>query len=139
MTQEPVQLKAHIREQSEGLRSNIEEIESRVKEALDWRTVYGKNTALALGGGVAVGLILSFVIPKKRSSATAPYEPIQSRAEAVSGTLGVSHAQARVRQVFDNTLSAVVGLAAEKFQDFMSDAFPGFLQHYSQAERTRSE
>jgi hypothetical protein len=35
-------------------------------------------------------------------------------------------------------MAAVLGLAADKFQDFMSQALPGFREHYANAQRRRS-
>jgi hypothetical protein len=72
MSHEPAEIKAHIKAQGESLRDNIEEIENRVKEALDWRVVYKKNTALALGGAAAGGLLLSLLL--RRRSSSDPYE-----------------------------------------------------------------
>jgi hypothetical protein len=45
----------------------------------------------------------------------------------------------RFRQVADNTMSAIFGVAADKFQDFMTKALPGFREHYTDAQRRRFE
>ena len=60
-------LKAHIEAEGESLKDNFEEIQDRVKDALNWRVWYRNNTALALGGVAAGGLLLSFLIPKSSS------------------------------------------------------------------------
>ena len=45
--------------------------------------------------------------------------------------------QSRLHQLADNTMSAVLGVATDKFQDFMSKALPGFAEHYANAQRKR--
>lgn len=49
MPQEPAEIRARIKAEGEQLKENFEEIQNRVKEALDWKIWYRNNTALALG------------------------------------------------------------------------------------------
>jgi hypothetical protein len=141
--QEPADIKAHIKAQGESLKENFEEIQSRVKEALDWKIWYRNNTALALGGAAAGGFLLSVLLRRGGSSES---ELIDSDVMDIDeeGSLGPasrmrseSKSASRLRQVADNTMSAVLGLAADKFQDFMSKAVPGFREHYANAQRKR--
>jgi len=133
-------LKAHIEAEEESLKDNFEEIQDRVKDALNWRIWYRNNTALALGGIAAGGLLLSLLIPKSSSieskfvetseiddSETGPSRREYMRSEIPS----------RMRQVLDNTANAVLGVATDKLRDFMSSAIPGFREHYSSAQRKR--
>jgi len=133
-------LKAHIEAEEESLKDNFEEIQDRVKDALNWRIWYRNNTALALGGIAAGGLLLSLLIPKSSSieskfvetseiddSETGPSRREYMRSEIPS----------RMRQVLDNTANAVLGVATDKLRDFMSNAIPGFREHYSSAQRKR--
>ena len=133
-------LKAHIEAEEESLKDNFEEIQDRVKDALNWRVWYRNNTALALGGIAAGGLVLSLLIPKSSSieskfvetseiddSETGPSRREYMRSEIPS----------RMRQVLDNTANAVLGVATDKLRDFMSNAIPGFREHYSSAQRKR--
>lgn len=133
-------LKAHIEAEGESLKDNFEEIQDRVKDALNWRVWYRNNTALALGGVAAGGLLLSFLIPKSSSveskfvdmGETDDVEAGPSRREYMR-----SEVPSRLRQVLDNTANAVVGVATDKLRDFMSNAIPGFREHYSSAQRKR--
>jgi hypothetical protein len=143
MAQEPAEIRARIKAEGESLKENFEEIGSRVKDALDWRIWYRNNTALALGGAVAGGLALSLLIGSGSSNqprfiydemdldeegSLAPgARPIQGEPKSVS----------RLHQLADNTMSAVLGVATDKFQDFMSKALPGFAEHYANAQRKR--
>src|SRR5262245_37846964 len=133
MAHEQERLKARIEAEQESLKDNFEEIENKVKDALDWRTWYRKNTALALGGAVAGGLLLSLLLPKGSS--------IESKFAEVDGEPepeirhSRSDSTSRLGKVLDNTVSAVLGVATDKLQDFMSQAIPGFSKHYSDAQR----
>jgi hypothetical protein len=134
MVQEQGRLKARIEEEQENLKNNFEEIESRVKDALDWRIWYKNNTALALGGAVAGGLLLAILLPKSSSIESEfidadedPMEPVRVRSDSTS----------RFGKVLDNTVAAVLGVATDKLQDFMSQAIPGFSKHYTDAQRGR--
>jgi len=133
-------LKAHIEAEEESLKDNFEEIQDRVKDALNWRVWYRNNTALALGGIAAGGLVLSLLIPKSSSieskfvnaGESDDAEAGPSRRESLR-----SEIPSRMRQVLDNTANAVLGVATDKLRDFMSSAIPGFREHYSSAQRKR--
>ena len=133
-------LKAHIEAEEESLKDNFEEIQDRVKDALNWRVWYRNNTALALGGIAAGGLLLSFLIPKS-SSIESKFVDMGEIDDAEAGPSRReymrSEVPSRLRQVLDNTANAVVGVATDKLRDFMSNAIPGFREHYSSAQRKR--
>ena len=54
-------LEQHLQDERRALRSNLEELEDRVRSAVDWRRQFRSNTTaflgLALGGGLLIGLI----------------------------------------------------------------------------------
>ena len=143
--QEPAEIKAHIKAQGESLKENFEEIQNRVKDALDWKIWYRNNTALALGGAVAGGFLLSVLLRRGGPSTESEFIDSDDMEMDEEGSLGraargmqpESRSASRLRQVADNTMSAVLGLAADKFQDFMSTAVPGFREHYANAQRKR--
>jgi hypothetical protein len=143
MSQEPIHIKAHIREQGESLKSNLEEIQNRFRDALDWKVWYRKNTALALGGFALGGVALALLLPKTSGQRGFPdtFDADGSRAYMARPYRGVteSHSPSRVRQAFDTTLSAVLGVAADKLQEVMSQALPGFREHYAEARRRRAD
>ena len=133
-------LKAHIEAEEESLKDNFEEIQDRVKDALNWRVWYRNNTALALGGIAAGGLVLSLLIPKSTSIES----KFVNAGESDDAETGPSRREymrseipSRMRQVLDNTANAVLGVATDKLRDFMSNAIPGFREHYSSAQRKR--
>lgn len=146
MAQETGELKARIKAEGESLKDNLEEIEHRVKDALDWKVWYKNNTAIALGGVAAGGLLLSLLVPKSRSRSLESrfrnvimHDDIDGPEVAPNGAAHtpVRSSSSRFHEVVDNTMAAVFSVAADKFQDFMSKALPGFKEHYSEAQRNR--
>jgi hypothetical protein len=144
MAQEPSEIKAHIKAQGESLKENFEEIQNRVKEALDWKIWYRNNTALALGGAVAGGFLLSVLLRRGPStesqfidSEDMDLDEEGSLSPSIRRMQPESKSASRLRQLADNTMSAVLSLATDKFQDYMSKAVPGFREHYANAQRKR--
>jgi hypothetical protein len=150
MPQEPAEIRAQIKAEGEHLKENFEEIQNRLKEALDWKIWYRNNTALALGGAAAGGLLLSMLLRKGKPSEPEFSEYFAAMDETDADNIGSMASSgtrrmqsepksvSRLHQLADNTMSAVLGLAADKFQDFMSSALPGFREHYANAQRRRS-
>jgi hypothetical protein len=140
MSQEPADIKAHIKAEGESLRENIEEIENRVKEAFDMRRWYRNNTGLALGGAVAGGLLIALMLGRgdSKDARYAGMEDIDdeplAEANGRQRLLSEPKSASRLHQLLDNTMSAVVGVAADKFHEFMSNALPGFREHYTEAQ-----
>jgi hypothetical protein len=144
MAQETGELKAHIKAEGESLKDNLEEIQTRVKDALDWKVWYRNNTAVALGGLAAGGLLISLLLPKSTASVQPHYGVLDDFEDGAAEPNGRtymspprSNSSSRVHQVVDNTVAAVLSVAADKFQDFMSQALPGFREHYNEAQRNR--
>jgi hypothetical protein len=146
MPQEPAEIRAHIKAEGDSLKENFEEIQNRVKEALDWKIWYRNNTALALGGAAAGGLFLSLLL-RRGSSTDSQFMDMDEMDVDEEGSFAPpgdrrmrpeSKSASRFNQLADSTVSAVLGLAAEKFQDYMAKALPGFREHFANAQRKRS-
>ena len=53
------EIEGHIRTTREELRSNLQELEGRVKSAVDWRERFRRNPALGVGLAVGGGFLLA--------------------------------------------------------------------------------
>jgi hypothetical protein len=139
MVPEQERLQARIEAEGNSLKQNLEEFEDRVKNVLDWKVWYRHNTALAIGGAAAGGILLALLLPKSDSGEEASPEIDDfdqvSAAETLSRIRPVR--RSRFHNVLDNSMSAILGVAADQVQHFMSRAIPGFREHYSEAERKR--
>ena len=112
-----------------------------MKNALDWRIWYKNNTALALGSAAAGGLVVSLLLRRGHGPESELIDSDEMMDESLMGPNRLRsepRSVSRVHEVVDNTMSAVLGLAADKFQDFMSQALPGFRERYNEAQRRRS-
>jgi len=137
MAQEPVQIKEHIDAERERLGQDLEEIEHRMKDAVDWRSWYESNTMLMLGAAVAGGLLISMLVDRDRESHDDGYGSDRYSSAAVQTLRSrPKNAQlSRIGEVLENTVAALVGVGAAKLQDVVADAVPGFREKYKEAQQ----
>ena len=144
-----------IEEKRCELSENFNELEEKVKTAIDWRAQFqerpGTLLALAFGGGV----ILSALFPSSRShsrrqSIRSPYRPLQQHAaperESSVSSAG-SHfksstpsAQKRPSQTHGSLEAfsgALMSVAASKATHFLDELLPGFQQEFVRARATK--
>jgi len=124
--QETDKIKQHIDAERERLGRNINEIEDRVKDAVDFKTQFRRNTGLFLGGAVAVGFLLSRAMGRS-GPRISRLKPVRERNENVmeltSSRLG-SHLS-RVSETFDNILGGLANVASDKLYSVVGDMVPG--------------
>ena len=92
MGQTSDEIETHIRSTREDLRANLDELEGRVKSAVDWRERYRRNPALGLGLAIAGGFLLAGLATRRaaagrrgrRARPTAPH------AAAICSTCGTT-------------------------------------------------
>src|SRR5581483_11386176 len=85
MGQTTDQIESHIKNTREDLKSNLQELEAKVKTATDWRQYYrnhsGAMLAFAAGGGVLLSALLGRATSAGTAgSASAPARPRQPAA-----------------------------------------------------------
>lgn len=119
------EIENHIEHKREDLKSNLQELENRVKSAVDWRHYFQNHAGTMIAAAFGGGLLLSTMVGKrKRSSNMAPAP--QDTADS-----GAKH---QVLKAWDTITSALVGVAATKFTGMLSDVVPGFTEHLAKAE-----
>lgn len=127
MAQEPIKIKEHIEDERRKLGEDVEEIEHRMKNAMDWRSWYERNPGYILGAAFAGGFL---VARYSGNSGTAPVAGYQPRRKSTQ--------LEKVGELLENTLSAVVGVATKRLEDVVSETIPGFREHYAEAQRNRT-
>lgn len=114
------QIESHIEHQREDLRSNLEELEARVKSVTDWRRQFRRSPALGLGLAFGGGLLLAAVLGA-RARREPGYRPVHAaRRESGQGRRPMRHA-------WDNLQSAVIGVAAARATDALTQVLHGFI------------
>jgi hypothetical protein len=128
MAQETRRIMDHIESEREQLGENLDEIESRIKDAADPKAWFNKRPAMILGAAAAAGLGLGLLVSSRSSGYPRPArfsgaEPEREHHES-------KHLN-NIKKTLDTTLTALVGLGAQKFQDFISNTLPGYQQQYN--------
>jgi hypothetical protein len=115
------QIERHINEKRDDLGDNLDELEEKLRNAMDWRTQVqtrpGTMIALAFGGGV----LLSAVLPGFSRRAT-----------------GNGDAAGRPNETWAALKSALLAVAAAKLGGFIDGVLPGFSQEFTQARSGRT-
>jgi hypothetical protein len=131
MGQRTDQIEDQIESRREDLKSNLQELETRVKSATDWRHYFRENTGMMIAAAIGGGVLLSTLMRQRSVSA-----PVRAAAEGVrTATSGAKH---EALKTFDTITSALVGAAATKFKGVLGDVVPGFSEHLAQTESERS-
>lgn len=144
MDQETDKIKDHIDTQRGRLERDLNEIEHRVKKAMNWREWFERNPAGMLGAAAAGGFVLSVLMRRSSDpSRISRYaEPDGSPRTAASRRqsaplIKTSSQMSRVADTLDNTVAALLGVASRKVQDFVADVVPNFREEYHEVEANR--
>jgi hypothetical protein len=132
MGQRTDQIENQIEDKREDLKSNLQELETRVKTAPDWRHYFAEHTgtmiAAAFGGGVLLAAMLGGRSDRASRSQAGDSEPVRQ------WRTGTKH---EVLENIDSIKSALVGAAATKFKGVLGEIVPGFKEHLAKAEADR--
>ena len=127
------QIETQIENKREDLKSNLQELETRVKTATDWRHYFAEHTgtmiAAAFGGGVLLATMVG-----GRSNRASLSQPGGSSEAARPFRTGTKH---EVLENVDSIKSALVGAAATRFKGILGEIVPGFKEHLAKAEADR--
>jgi hypothetical protein len=133
MGQTTDQIENQIESTREDLKSNLRELETRVKSAADWRRYFAEHTgtmvAAAFGGGVLLAAMLG-----GRSSRSAAGQLGSSAASAHQWNGGTRR---EVLENLDSIKSALVATATTRFKSMLGEMVPGFNEHLARTEADR--
>ena len=132
MGQRTDQIENQIEDKREDLKSNLQELETRVKTATDWRHYFAEHTgtmiAAAFGGGV---LLATMVGGRSNRAASSQADASEAARPWRTGTKN------EVLENVDSIKSALVGAAATRFKGILGEIVPGFKEHLAKAEVDR--
>jgi hypothetical protein len=128
-------IEAHIDRTRERLGSNLRELEDKVEAATDWREQFRARPHLFLGGAIAGGALLAaFLRPK---SSPHVFDDSSSDSPLASFSRNGVDAQQKVLELWGNVKGALMGVAAMRVTEYMSELIPGFDEHYQRAAQSR--
>jgi hypothetical protein len=67
MVQTTDEIESHIENKREDLKSDLQELESRVKSATDWRHYFRNHTGAMIAAAFGGGFLLSIMVGKGKS------------------------------------------------------------------------
>lgn len=165
MGQTADQIKQEIDQQREMLGTNLQQLETKVKETVDWRTQFEQRPMAGIGLAFGAGFLLSVLMPSGDGSssgsrsgsgyrsdmsnyrvqdesvqyqpayATASYQP--STSSQTQSSRPKSPEMNEITETIENIRGAVMGLAATRLRSFLAEAVPGFQDEYEQARTKR--
>jgi hypothetical protein len=131
MGERPEQLKEHIDTARNELRQNVDQLQERFRDVMDWRVQFQKRPFACLALALGAGALLSVLI-EQADSEDARYRYPDSPPRAYS------RFKSDASNAWTNIRSALVGLGAMKMREALEQALPGFAQHYTEA-KTKTE
>jgi hypothetical protein len=139
MVQETDKIKDHIDAERGNLERDLNEIEHRVRKAVDWRAWFDRNPARLIGAAAAGGFALSLLMRRSpNASSTSAHEtgfrPSSTRLRDTKTSSQLN----RMADTIDNTFAALLGVASHKFRDFIADIVPNFREEYRDVEASRA-
>ena len=126
-------IEAHIDRTRERLGSNLRELEQKVDAAIDWREQFRARPHIFLGGAIVGGALLAAVL-RPKSSQHGFNASTESRLESVSRN-GVN-AQEQALELWNNIKGALIGVAAMRLTQYISELIPGFDEHYRRSAQS---
>lgn len=120
------QIEQHIYEKRSELSQNINELQSKVRHAVDWRAQFEERPFLMMGLAFCGGVLLSTAIRRSRNWR-------YSRRRSTNGR--ASEWSERAAEAWDSVKGAVLSVGAKKLTDYLTEILPGFREHYRPSQR----
>ena len=130
MGQTTDQIETDIKHTREDLRSNLQELEQKVKSVTDWKQQFqnhpGTMAAAAFGAGALVA-----TLGRRRKGGK---ERATSSSHRTDSPATIRAGKHEVLETWDNVKSALVGVAATQVTGFLGRLVPGFQEQLKKAE-----
>ncbi|HSU60864.1 MAG TPA: hypothetical protein VLI55_16240 [Bryobacteraceae bacterium] len=137
MDEKSDQIEREIQLERGQLGSNLNELQSRVEEATDWRVQFQKKPMLMMGVALGGGLLLASMTRKRRRRGGS-YSDERSATE-YHPRRGTELQKNAALETFDSIKGAMIGVAANTFKDWLGEAIPGFRDQFQKtAQEKRS-
>ena len=144
MGEKPAQIEHEIEIRRERIGRNIQDLQDRVADMKDWRKQFQRRPGAFMGLAFGVGVMVSLMLSNGNSHAggsnsRAPLDASPERgSQAPRSQAPRSQAIDHAWQTVENVKSALVGLAASKFTEMLSEAIPGFQVEYGKCQTKTS-
>ena len=136
MDRDTDRVKQHLDHERRALRSNLAELEHRVRSTVDWRTQFRGHTAAFLAFACASGLLIGMMTARRRRAPAGPEYPT---ATAGGPAPYGDHRRREVSLAWRSIESALIGLAAAGLKGTLANLLPGFREQLARRDGNGSE
>jgi len=117
------------------LRSNLVELENRVKSAVDWRRYFESNPPLWIGVAFGSGLLLALAASRRAYPPGREAEMRMAGSPRMSSSFEHSdHRRRAISRAWGGIETALIGMAAAKLKDTLAQVLPGFRDALARRE-----
>ena len=132
MDRDTDRIKQHLDHERRALRSNLAELEHRVRSTVDWRTQFRGHTAAFLAFACASGLLIGMMTARRRRAPAGPeYSTITGGKPA---TPYGDHRRREVSLAWRSIESALIGLAAARLKGTLANLLPGLREQLARRD-----
>jgi hypothetical protein len=129
------QIERRIAAERGQLGQNLNELQSRVEEATDWRLQFQKRPMLMMGVALGGGLLLASVTGR-RSGSRRHYAEHRPEGEHAHRR-GTELQKNKALETFDTIKGAMIGVAANTFKDLLGQLIPGFHEQFQKTAQEK--
>jgi len=133
------QIAAQIESTRANLGANLHELEGKVKSATDWRQHFQKNPMTLIGVAFGGGVVLARMASGRKANRLAGMSARMSEGSPTVQRIASDPRTQQVLETWDHIKGALIGVAAERFKNFIGEMVPGFEEHFEKATRPESE
>jgi hypothetical protein len=137
MGETPDQIERHIYEKRSELGENINELQLKVKTAVDWRAQFEQRPMVMLGLAFGGGLLLSMLFSGRKNSrrSSNKWSRNRWRRESHRPDYGrTQEGQEKADSTWENIRGAVLAVAGSRLRSLMEAVLPGFQEQYKKRQ-----
>jgi hypothetical protein len=145
MGETPDQIERHIYEKRTELGGNINELQQKVKTAVDWRAQFDQRPmtllALAFGGGLLLSMFFGGRHNSHRSSSrwsSRNRGTRESHPSDYGGNIRTQEWENKADSTWDHIRGAALAVVGSRLGSLMEEVLPGFQEHYRRRQHERS-
>jgi hypothetical protein len=129
------QIEQQIATERGQLGQNLNELQSRVEEATDWRFQFQKRPMVMMGVALGGGLLLAAVTGRR--SRPRNYYPEHHADMHQEHRRGTELQKNKALETFDTIKGAMIGVAANTFKDLLGQLVPGFHEQFQKTAQEK--
>jgi hypothetical protein len=144
MGETPDEIERHIYEKRNELGENINELQQKLKTAVDWRAQFDQRPMTLLGLAFGGSLLLSMFFGGRQNSHRSSSRSSRNRGRRESqpsnygGNIRAQEWENKADSTWDNIRGAALAVVGSRLGSLMEEVLPGFQEHYRRRQYERS-